>query len=879
MSRRVGAYRQSVLSRICTQVGVVAAILFATWGLAAAEMLELRSGNTVLGLDKATGASVRLADANAGLELASGGRELFRLLVIPPGTDSGKPLELSSRDAKAVKQIEGQGIRLRFEGIGNRNLAAVCAIQAGTDGMFRFRIQVEGESGTTLERVDYPLLPLVAPLEGDGAGDALVLGTTKGGVLERPHQWKPGRWAAGTQPGNLAAQFGCYYGPKGGVVTYCEDAAGYPKTLAAGRTTDGIVLGWRHLMRHDLKAPLGVAFPVVAGVFRAPAGAKTDWRDAAAIYKAWALKQPWCAKRLAQRDDLPSWLKEGPAHVRFGRQWLGQPERIEAWLEKYWTKHFAGVPLIVTFWGWEGVATWVPPQYFPPYPSEEGLRRCIDAVKRAGGHAFFWPSGYQWCLTYGKRDDGSFEWEDRALFEREAKPHAMIGKNGKVMLTNPRWYRGGEAATLCRGDKWSRDWLTGVAVELAKRGGELFQIDQVVGAGMRGGGDCRSTKHGHPPGIGIWDVKAAHKQMTEMLTACRAAGVNMVLGYEEPQELFLQEVGIQDYRDYEVVRRSWLPNHRPQSVFGYVYHEFVPLFQSNPRAGAREMTAHCIVTGQMPHLVPHWPVEPYAFPSHGGFEEWVGDVPDGWEHVRGWKEHKYSGQPRRDSDVRHSGTRSLRVESASAGEITQVSRNLPVGPAGLLAGGKYRFSAWCRTEQLAKPAAINIAALGKGLKGLGSWRLPFPKPGDWHEVSTDAIVPAEGAEVLRVMIHVVGPCRVWVDDFRVAELDAQGTARPIVRDGLPAQHQLYKQWVDLYHGSGRPYLQLGAAIPPPAVEPAGTVQIGAFRAQDGSEAVIAVNATDATRQATLRRDGKSRRIALKPSEVKLLSWLSAQGSE
>ena len=870
MNRHLIEFSQSRLSRICWHISMIAAIVFATSGPVTAEVLEVRSGDSVLGLDEATGVPVGLADAKAGLELVGGDQELFRLVVIPPGADPRQPLELSSRDAEAVTRVQGDGVRLRFDRIGNRNLAAVCVVEAGTDGLFRFRIKVEGESGTIVERVDYPLISLAAPLEGDGADDALVLGTTKGGVLERPHQWKPGRSTTGTQPGRLAAQFGCYYGPKGGVVTYCEDDAGYPKTLAAKRTKDGMVLGWQHLMRHDLKEPIALAFPVVAGVFRSAAGNATDWRDAAAIYKAWALKQPWCAKRLAERDDLPDWLKQGPAHVRFSRNWLGQPERIEAWLEEYWSKHFAGVPLIVTFWGWEGVATWAPPQYFPPYPSEEGLKRCVDAVRRAGGHSFFWPSGYQWCLTYGKREDGSFEWEDRALFEREAKPHAMIGKDGKVFLTNPRWYRGGEAATLCRGDKWSRDWLTGVAVGLAQRGGELFQIDQVVGAAMRGGGDCRATTHGHPPGIGIWDVEAAHRQMTEMQAACREAGVNMVLGYEEPQELFLQEVGIQDYRDYEVVRRTYLPNHQPESVFGYLYHEFVPLFQSNPSADDRDMTAHCIVTGQMPHLVPHWPVGRHTFPSHGGFEEWANDVPVGWEHVRGWRESKYSGTPKRDQIIRHSGESSLRVESESAGEITQVSRNLSVSAAGLRAGGTYRISAWCRTERLDKPAAINIAALGKGLKGLGSWRLPFPKPGDWHEVSTDVVVPAEGADMLRVMIHVYGPCRVWVDDFQVLEIDAQGTAKPIVRDGLPSQHQLYKQWIDLYHGSGRPYLQHGVAIPPPTVEPTGAIKVGAFLAADGSKAMIAVNATDTTQQAMLHWDGKSKHIKLMPSEVKLL---------
>jgi hypothetical protein len=281
------------------------------------------------------------------------------------------------------------------------------------------------------------------------------------------------------------------------------------------------------------------------------------------------------------------------------------------------------------------------------------------------------------------------------------------------------------------------------------------------------------------------------------------------------------------------------------------------------------MTAYCIVTGQMPHLVPHWPVEPHASPTHGGFEEWVGNVPAGWEHVRGWQDRTFAGSPRRDEAIRHSGKSSLCLESA-AGEITQVSRNLPVAAASLRAGGRYRISAWCRTERLAKPTSINLAALGKNLTGLGSWWLPFPDPGDWREVTTDVVVPASGAEMLRVMIHVEGPCRVWVDDFRVAEVDAAGAARPLVLEGLPPQHDLYKQWVQLYHGPGRPYLQLGEAIPPPAVAPDDAVRVGAFRAADGSMAVVVVNASDRLQQATLQWRDWSKRIQLAPWEVTLL---------
>ena len=223
-----------------------------------------------------------------------------------------------------------------------------------------------------------------------------------------------------------------------------------------------------------------------------------------------------------------------------------------------------------------------------------------------------------------------------------------------------------------------------------------------------------------------------------------------------------------------------------------------------------------------------------------------------------------------DQTIWHSGASSLRLENILAGEITQVSRNLPIGHAGLRAGGTYRLSAWCRTERLERPAAINIGVLARDLKSRGSWKLPFPEPGDWQEVSTDVVVPVEGAEMLRVMIHVDGPCRVWVDDFRVMEVDAQGTVRPIVCDGLPSQHQLYKQWIELYHGDGRPYLQHGVAIPPPTEEPTGAVKVGAFRAADGSEAVIAVNATDKTQQATLRWNDKSKRVELTAFEVKLI---------
>ncbi len=107
-----------------------------------------------------------------------------------------------------------------------------------------------------------------------------------------------------------------------------------------------------------------------------------DWRDAADLYKQWALEQPWCAVPYAKRTDIPDWMKAGPSMIRFHRDWLGKPERVEGWLDDYWQKHFPDVPLIVALWGWEQVGSWVSPKYFPPYPSEAGFSRTVTAAQR-----------------------------------------------------------------------------------------------------------------------------------------------------------------------------------------------------------------------------------------------------------------------------------------------------------------------------------------------------------------------------------------------------------------------------------------------------------------------------------------------------------------
>ena len=193
---------------------------------------------------------------------------------------------------------------------------------------------------------------------------------------------------------------------------------------------------------------------------------------------------------------------------------------------------------------------------------------------------------------------------------------------------------------------------------------------------------------------------------------------------------------------------------------------------------------------------------------NGSFETWDQDVPAGWSRVKGWQGRAFRGVAHRDVDVKHLGESSMRLENTADDEIVQISQNVPIGPTGLRVGGTYRLRVWLKVDDLARPNRIGLAALSRDLKSKGGWGILFAKSRGWREGQAQFTVP-EGADFLRIMIHVHGRCRLWVDDALIEEALPDGTWRSLMRSGLPGEHDLARQWVDLFHGEGRPYLLLG----------------------------------------------------------------------
>jgi len=847
--------------------------------------IVLCNSNLTLSLGKEEkGAVVSLRGRKRGRELAASPQSptLFRLIFRRKARMSKSPLVLSSREAGTFRTtINKESIALRFSDFARANGRVSCLVRASVgDDLVRWRASVAFDDSLVLEGIDFPIVVLRSPLGEEVSDDALVIGSTKGGVLREPGKWKVWQRVSATQPGSLAAQFGCYYDGRGGFFTSSFDAKGYPKTLTATRTRSGIEVKWTHPCYASRSFALDYA--TTLGVVRtSDPGRATDWRDAADRYKKWALTQPWCARTYAQRDDVPPWMKAGPAMVRFTRTWLGDPNRIDRWLRLYWRKFFGhNTPLIIAYWGWEKVDTWVSPDYFPFYPSDEQFAALAQTTTPFRCHTFLWPSGYHWTLTYVKRKDGTFEWDDRERFARVGRAHAVVRSDGRIFERDCRWLRGGTNATMCPGDPWTREWFNAIAAKLADRGAEILQVDQVVGGRFPA---CYSTQHGHPPGPGLWQSEAFRKQLASMLATCRRIQPEMVIGFEEPNEHFIQQVGIQDYRDFQVVTRPSKPNRAPASVFNYLYHEFLPTFQSNPRPNSPFMQAYCLVNGQIPHLVPCPEVGPGPLLVNGGFEQWAGGSPIGWSKVRQYRGRAYAGKQFPDAAEKHDGRLSLRLENEGDDDIVQVSQNVRIGPSALQAGKQYRLRVWMKTGYLAKKNHVVLGTFAPGIKNTGTWRIPFPTEGqrEWTRRGATFAIP-EGSGFLRIMLHVRGKARVWLDGVTLEEVHPDGSANVVIRNETPPEHALMRQWVKLFAGRGRPYLLFGKMLHPPKLDTETTLAFGrefpavlhnAYEAPDGSKAVILVNATEKARRAVLHGMGKPRAIELRPWEVRLLTGM------
>ncbi len=824
---------------------------------------DVACSTLTVGLDESKKGEVARLTTAGGRELASTGcrANLFELTFFRTSSPTAT-MSVASGQAKSFRaQNRSGGVRLVYEDLGEACEKVVCevCVKGTDDDRIRWRIDVTPRAGWELEQTCYPCIELV-----DSFAETIVLGTTRGGVHRDPRKMSDWSSVKAKFPGALAAQFGCLYG--GGCLFHfgAEDGIGVPKEIVFRRDPASFLALWRRYSAVGEGTKNG--FDVVTA---AAEGGDVDWHDSAELHRKWALTQPFCHMRFTERDDIPYWMREAPPMVRFGRRWLDRPQEVRAWLADCWRRQRPGVPLIVAFWGWEKVGTWISPDYFPFYPSDDEFARIVEVSKAVGGHVFLWPSGYHWAVSCWRQADGSFRYENREAFERDGAAHNTIERNGRPYFARCPWLDGGENARLCGGDAWTRNWFANrICRRLAERGCELMQVDQIVGGSIP---VCWSDRHGHPAGDGAWRVASFRRQLDEVVGAMGSAVVHPVVGFEEPNELFLGTVGIQDYRDMEV------GVDRVASVFNYLYHEFVPCFQSNAQRDARWLM-HGLVDGQVPFFEPEQNEIRRGLPvlRNGDFARVIpgSQKPSEWTRIR-----QKNDDPAVDGLWRVEtlpGGKALAVGSSPTGSV-MILQNVSIEEGAFRAGMKCRLSAMLETVRPGGRAGVSFGVCAYGpYRVLANGRLVPPGEGEGaRRISGDIVIPAGGVH-LRVEINASAGAEVRVSEMKLVEVCQDGSDGREVVVAPNAESKstgILRRWIDLYRGEGRPFLAYGRHLKPPVVEKtyADRIFASAYEAADGRQALVFANATAEKCAFTFVWLGRTGRMTLVPYEAVLTS--------
>lgn len=791
------------------------------------------------------------------------------------------PAEVKSGDASSVSEKTDGNVRTVTYAFATgpvRHVIATCrAVDAAES---RYGLVVETAEGWYLEKTDYPQLPFPATLGASADDDRIVIGGTKGGIITSPARFKSGWSSTCRAPRTLVAQFCAFWDDERGWYVATEDPVNAWKELGFRRTEQGLSLICARMAFETGRVTL--PYDVVVRTVK-----RTDeplvWQDFADLHRPFLARCPWSRTPFGRRTDVPAWLKDAPAFVRFSRQWLEHPEWIDAFTA-WWRRTYGEGDVVAALWGWEKEGTWWGPDYFPCHPSDEVFKRNMALLRARGFHPFAWPSGYNWAKMIGRRADGTFDIDYRETFVKDAASLLVRRRDGTPLHQDAFWMRDGALTTLCGGVPAARDWFCGVARGLGERGCDMVQVDQQVSGDLA---PCYADDHGHPRGAGPWQTDAFTALLAQLRRAFTQVQPAGVIAFEEPNPLYHDLIGIQDYRDLESSADEYA------SVFNYLFHGYMPTFQSNPFRGDLYTLAWQAADGQMPfHRMMTDDFKPSRpLLANGGFEEGVDSVrgPIGWDRIMsdrfyrgvdvekplwdftgannmGWLGIGYRLQ---ETD-RHGGERALLIDPALSTNASYRLTTVQVAQTveGLQPGA-YRLSAWAKTEKGAEQATIRF---GSRAGEQGAIAFPVASKG-WTQIAGDVTVGADG--VLRVIVFVRPGARVYVDD--VALCDAQGNE---VRTSKQDWYVDYlKKWISLYRGAGRPFLAEGFQEKPPRLQCARVTRLSrtvsavchaAYRSPDGRRALVLANATDKPQPITYRWNGKDVSRVLPPAALELV---------
>jgi hypothetical protein len=594
-------------------------LAFATWTTwsAAAEAATVALENRVLRLEIERSPAPhlgRLVHKASGQVLVERPalKSLFSLaLGKSDGSNETIDAERASHSSARVDKAAGaERLVLRYENFPGLDLAVEVTAACEADSpLTLWSIAVENRTRRALRSVRFPQLVAV-PTIGQGTDDCLVLPFLPGTLVRNPAEnWHTGQSVSLLYPGSLSAQFLAYQDRTAGVYLAGRDTAAYPKAMSVIKLAQGLRLSHDYVAVVDgPHAPTAQRwespYPIALGVTQG------TWCDSADLYKRWAVRQPWCARTLVQRADIPAWWKQGPdvytCEVRkydnhrtcTGSYYPELRNHLDTWQRKI------DGPVVAMLAGWENHRRWTAGDYFPVFDADRA-RAVIAALRQQGIRPFFYLSGMFYTYWNEGRDGSQIPAAEkhRAAYVVDARS----GKPKEYVLNESSpsgdWKRHSYQFCPCVAE--TKKYFLGVIDQSHKLGVDVLQMDQTV----CGAGDaCYAPTHGHPAGPGLyqshafWDLLDAMREHGKRLTP------DFVLFHEEPHEWLIPHLDGIHTREY--MEGRWYrsaPGAVGIPLFSYLYHEYAIAYGGDSaglsRANDRNLVrVHAVnlITGHTP---------------------------------------------------------------------------------------------------------------------------------------------------------------------------------------------------------------------------------------------------------------------------------------
>jgi hypothetical protein len=332
-----------------------------------------------------------------------------------------------------------------------------------------------------------------------------------------------------------------------------------------------------HLMPEVPATDVELPYNVVLGTFTG------DWRDAADMYKKWAIQQPWCNRRISQRTDIPVFFREGSAlfcvpylhekvqYKLFPFEDIKKlPEIAAEYQKRMQIPHIGFAPF-----GWENRGAWAGINYFPARPSDEIWRKVNTQLHEKGNFTFVLPSGFSWVVKRRETRSGP-AFDDTRDFEQR-KEMVIHNADGTPWISDyysdtVSWM--GMQVKLCHSSKDAIETTTGFFLDIARLGMSVVQFDQEHGGGQSV--PCYSKSHGHLPGFTNQYCTDFHDLCTEILKKGKSIDPEFGLSTESTSELSIPYMATLWGRQCNEVDAYGM-GLQTVGLFSYIYHEYIPV--------------------------------------------------------------------------------------------------------------------------------------------------------------------------------------------------------------------------------------------------------------------------------------------------------------